>query len=181
MCGSGAVDELVRDRGTELAFIMGQRDLTGLDTRLIGWVEMALIVSPRHPWSRRTDGITPERLAVTPLVTTTAGSLDRRFVDAALRMAVSGAFTRPGPIEEFDNYQAVRNAVVCGAGPAVVPAFAVADDLAHRRLHRVPLLDLNIRQEIRAIWRTGSQPGHTAEALIAVAAETETEAPRAIP
>lgn len=57
----------------------------------------------------------------------------------------------------------------------MVPTFAVADDLTHRRLRRVPLLDLTCD------WRSvpsGAQEfaGPTAEAVVAVAAETETNA-----
>ena len=53
---------------------------------------------------------------------------------------------------EFASPAAVRAAVLAGAGPAVMSRLAVSDDLAHGRLRTIPVADLDLRRELRAIW-----------------------------
>ena len=53
---------------------------------------------------------------------------------------------------EFVSPAAVRAAVLAGAGPAVMSRLAVGDDLIHNRLRAVPVADLDLRRELRAIW-----------------------------
>ena len=51
-----------------------------------------------------------------------------------------------------------RAAVLAGAGPAVMSRLAVSDDLAHGRLRAVPIADLNLRRDLRAIWMGAQNP-----------------------
>ena len=53
---------------------------------------------------------------------------------------------------------AVRAAVLAGAGPAVMSRLAVSDDLNHGRLRAVPVADLDLRRDLRAIWMGAKTP-----------------------
>lgn len=53
---------------------------------------------------------------------------------------------------------AVRNAVLAGSAPAVLSRLAVSDDLATGRLRVVPVSDLSLRRDLRAVWLGGRTP-----------------------
>lgn len=164
----------VRSGRAHLGFVVEPADLDGVDTRLITVSRMVAVVPPGHPWSGRDDGVAPEEVASTRLVTTIAGDPDREVVDRAVA-AATGA-RRADPLLELSTVAAVRSAVIAGAGPAVLPEFVVRDSLAERRLHQVPLLDLVMKREVRAVWVAGTVPSEAAQMLLAVAARCETAA-----
>jgi DNA-binding transcriptional LysR family regulator len=62
------------------------------------------------------------------------------------------------PVLELSSSVAVRAAVVAGAGPAVMSRLAVADDVAAGRLRIVPIPELDLSRELRAIWVGGRIP-----------------------
>jgi DNA-binding transcriptional LysR family regulator len=59
------------------------------------------------------------------------------------------------PVFEVSSSAAVRAAVLAGAGPAVMSRLTVADDVAAGRLRIVPVPELNLRRELKAIWIGG--------------------------
>jgi DNA-binding transcriptional LysR family regulator len=62
----------------------------------------------------------------------------------------------------------VRAAVLVGAGPSVLSELGVSEDLASRRLTRVPVADLDLHRALRAIWTGGAvPPGGAARDLLA--------------
>jgi DNA-binding transcriptional LysR family regulator len=65
---------------------------------------------------------------------------------------------RPGENLELSSAASVRAAVLAGAGAAVMSRLAVADDLTHARLRAIPVADLDLRRELRAIWVGGRTP-----------------------
>ena len=59
---------------------------------------------------------------------------------------------------ELASAAAVRAAVLAGAGPAVMSRLAVSDDLMHGRLRAIPVADLDLRRDLRAIWAGARTP-----------------------
>lgn len=59
---------------------------------------------------------------------------------------------------ELASAAAVRAAVLAGAGPAVMSRLAVGDDLTHGRVRAVPIADLDLRRDLRAIWMGAQNP-----------------------
>ncbi|HEX2322075.1 MAG TPA: LysR substrate-binding domain-containing protein [Streptosporangiaceae bacterium] len=59
-------------------------------------------------------------------------------------------------------------AVLAGAGPAMLSELAVSEDLASRRLTRVPVADLDLHRALLAIWTGGAvKPSGAARHLLA--------------
>lgn len=58
---------------------------------------------------------------------------------------------------ELSTSAAVRSAVAAGAAPAVMSALAVRDDLALKRLVRVPVRGVALNRTIAALWLTGDK------------------------
>src|SRR5262249_49133925 len=146
----------VRDGQAELGFIETRGALQGVRSRVIGHDELIVVVPPDHKWVRRSAPITTAELRETPLVSRKSG----------WRLLLGAE--EPGPDDdqpapaahplEFVSAAAVRAAVLAGAGPAVMSRLAVGDDLVHGRLRAIPVADLDLRRDIRAIWMGGPTP-----------------------
>jgi DNA-binding transcriptional LysR family regulator len=140
----------------DLGFVEGPQAPPGLRSRIVAHDELVLVVPPDHRWARRPSGIDADELCETPLVTREPGSGTREFLDAALRRAL-GVHVRPAPAAlELSTTAAVRAAVLAGAGPAVISALAVGDDLRAGRLRNIAVAGIDLRRELRAVW-TGAR------------------------
>lgn len=145
----------VREGEAELGFIEIRGALHGLRSRVIGRDELIVVVAPDHKWVRRSAPITLAELRQTPLVSRKSGWQLLLGADEP----VDG--DRPAPAAhplELASAAAVRAAVLAGAGPAVMSRLAVSDDLIHGRLRAVPVADLDLRRDLRAIWMGAATP-----------------------
>lgn len=166
---SAQVADLVLTGAATMGFIEGPDLPSGLDARTVATDQLMLVVSPDHRWARRRGGIDAAELAATALVAREAGSGTREVIDRALAAAAPEVI-RPAPTLELSATTAIRHAVLAGAGPALLAAAAVKDDLATGRLIRIRVTDtLNLRRELRAIWREGPPPTGPARALLDIA------------
>lgn len=139
----------VRDGQAELGFIETRGALYGLRSRVVGRDELIVVVPPDHKWVRRSAPITVAELRRTPLVSRKSGWRLLLGADDV----VDG--DQPAPLAhplELASPAAVRAAVLAGAGPAVMSRLAVGDDLSHGRLRAIPVADLDLRRDLRAIW-----------------------------
>jgi DNA-binding transcriptional LysR family regulator len=148
----------VRDGTADLGFIETPNVPGGLRSRVIGQDELVVIVPPDHKWARRARSLSASELSQTPLVTREAGSGTRDSLTAALRHTAGDSMQQAHPVLELSSSVAVRAAVVAGAGPAVMSRLAVADDVAAGRLRIVPVPELDLKRELRAIWVGGRVP-----------------------
>jgi DNA-binding transcriptional LysR family regulator len=145
----------VREGEAELGFIEIRGALHGLRSRVIGRDELIVVVAPDHKWVRRSAPITLAELRQTPLVSRKSGWQLLLGADEP----VDG--DQPAPAAhplELASAAAVRAAVLAGAGPAVMSRLAVSDDLIHGRLRAVPVADLDLRRDLRAIWMGAATP-----------------------
>lgn len=148
----------VRDGTADLGFIETPHLPTGLRSRVVGTDELVVIVPTGHKWARRPRSVRAAELSETPLVTREPGSGTRDSLTSALREVLGDSAHQAHPVLELSSAAAVRAAVVAGAGPAVMSRLAVADDLAIGRLCTVPVPELNLSRELRAIWVGGRAP-----------------------
>ncbi len=148
----------VREGKADLGFIETPYFPKGLRSKVVGHDELVLIVPAGHKWAQRRRSITAAELSQTPLVTREPGSGTRDSLTVALRHALGDSTTQAHPVLELSSAAAVRAAVAAGAGPAVMSRLAVADDLAIGRLRTVPVPELNLRRQLRAVWVGGRTP-----------------------
>ena len=149
----------VREGEAELGFIEIRGALHGLRSRVIGRDELIVVVPPDHKWVRRSAPITVAELRQTPLVSRKSGW--RLLLGADEAAAANEDGDQPEPAAhplELASAAAVRAAVLAGAGPAVMSRLAVSDDLNHGRLRAVPVADLDLRRDLRAIWMGANTP-----------------------
>ena len=155
---SGTVIEHVRSGDADLGFIESSTVPTGLRSRTVARDELVLVARPDSPLARRRSPITPRQLADTRLVSREAGSGTRDVLAAALHSALGPDYQPADPALALSTTAAIRSAVQAGAGPAVLSELAVREDLAARRLVRIPVADFNLRRALRAIWLGARTP-----------------------
>ncbi|MFK0251668.1 LysR family transcriptional regulator [Amycolatopsis azurea] len=158
--------ELAREGKVDLGFVESPGPLPGLSTRRVATDRLVLVVPVSHPWARKRRPVTAAELAITPLVVREPGSGTRETVDAALRKAGVGPAK---PLLELGSASAVGNAVIAGAGPAVISELAIVRDVAESRLVPVAVEGVDFGRELRAVWPAGRRLAGPAAALLAIA------------
>lgn len=162
----------VRAGEADIGFIESPRLPRGLTHRTLRHDEMAVVVSPRHRWSRRRAPLSAEELANTPLVTREVGSGTREALESILAARAPGVVPA-APVVELSTSAAVRSAVAAGTAPGVLSALAVRDDLTLGRLVAVAT-EQPILRPLTAIWQGGrTPPPGAARDLVAIAAARE--------
>ncbi|WP_460109534.1 LysR family transcriptional regulator [Streptomyces sp. YKOK-J1] len=158
---SAKVAELLLDGGADLGFVEGLTVPPGLDSAVIARDRLIVVTAPGHPWARRRRPLTPAELAATPLILRERGSGTRQVLDTAL-----GGLARP--LIELSSTTAVKASAVSGAGPSVLSELAVGEELAMRRLVRIPVEGVALRRDLRAVWPTGHRPTGPARELLSL-------------
>ncbi|GHH19039.1 LysR family transcriptional regulator [Streptomyces lanatus] len=158
---SAAVAERLLADEADLGFVEGVSVPTGLDSVVIAHDNLIVVTAPGHVWARRRRALSGAELAATPLILREEGSGTRQVLDSAL-----GGLARP--LIELSSTTAVKAAAVGGAGPAVLSELAVGEELSMRRLVSVPLADVSLARDLRAVWPTGHRPVGPARDLLAL-------------
>ncbi|MGC0342066.1 LysR family transcriptional regulator [Streptomyces sp. SLBN-8D4] len=154
------VERLLSDEA-DLGFVEGLTVPSGLDSVVIAHDHLIVVTAPGHVWARRRRPLEAAELAATPLILREKGSGTRQVLDAAL-----GGLARP--LIELSSTTAVKAAAVSGAGPAVLSELAVGEELALRRLVRVPVAGVSLARDLRAVWPTGHRPVGPARDLLSL-------------
>jgi DNA-binding transcriptional LysR family regulator len=168
---SAEVASLVRAGGVDLGFVEGPASPRGCRSRVVGHDRLVAVVAPGHPWAGRRRPVDAATLVATPLVTRERGSGTRDALDVALAAALGEPGAGAVPALELSTTAAVRAAVLAGAGPAVLSALVVADDLGAGRIVEVPVEGVDLARSLRAVW-TGPRtpPAGPVRDLVGVAA-----------
>ncbi|MEU2895592.1 LysR family transcriptional regulator [Streptomyces sp. NPDC001273] len=158
---SAAVAERLVSGEADVGFVEGLTVPAGLDSAVIAHDRLIVVTAPSHVWARRRRPLAARELAATPLILREEGSGTRQVLDAAL-----GGLARP--LIELSSTTAVKAAVVGGAGPAVLSELAVGEELALRRLVRIPVEGVALARDLRAVWRAGHLPAGPARDLLSL-------------
>ncbi|KGG16791.1 MULTISPECIES: LysR family transcriptional regulator [unclassified Prochlorococcus] len=111
--------------------------------------ELALILSQKHPFSRRKE-LTKEDLYRLGFVTLDSQSTTRKVVDQLLK--TSGLDVQRLRIEmELNSLEAIKNAVQSGLGAAFLPVVSIERDLLAGTLHKPKVVDLEVKRELKLI------------------------------
>lgn len=160
---STAVAGLVRSGTAHLGFVEGPASLPDLRSEDITDDEMIVVVSPDHPWARRSR-ITAADLADVALLLREEGSGTRATLENWL-MAEGLSLAEPAAVLETTGI--IRASARAGIAPAVMSLRTVENDRAAGALVRVPLDGPPLRRSLRAVW--AGQPTAAVAAFLEVA------------
>jgi DNA-binding transcriptional LysR family regulator len=138
-----------------------------LDSVVLQEVEQVLVVGRGHPWWQRSH-VTPTDLKNEPFVSRQMESQTRAFVDAAL----AAHDVKPRYVAEYDNPEAIKEAVMNGLGVTILPAYAVARERASGLLRAVPTQGLTLQRSLKLIWDSGRPFSPVTRAFLSHLAET---------
>jgi DNA-binding transcriptional LysR family regulator len=158
---SEQVGHLVRAGTVDVGFIETAELPRDLTVTQVGTDALAIVVTPEHPWARRTTPLPLEAIRTTEFVLREEGSGTRSTFEQAIR-------TQPRVALEAGSTAAMLGAVLAGVGPAVVSRRAVAAYVETGRLEEVPHA-LDLRRPISAVTLPGRRFGDRADELVRVA------------
>lgn len=158
------VAEYVRSGEVDLGFVEDPAVHSDLSERVVAEDKLDVIVAPSHPWARR-DALTPMQLSAERLVLREQGSGTRETLRRVL-----GNLHEEAPHLEFSSTTAIKEAVTAGAGATVLSELAVARELRDGILVRVPVSGIDLRRQLRAVWRKNTTLPGPAATLLRIAA-----------
>jgi DNA-binding transcriptional LysR family regulator len=145
-----AVLDQVERGQAPLGLVGGKSDSPHLEFRPFAEDSMALVAPPGPPWGRRKR--VPLRLLLQqPLILREAGSGSRWCLEQALDRAGKSVTDLRVALELGSN-EAIKEAVLCGVGLAVLSTRAVAEDVAAGKLRALEVTGLPLRREMYAVW-----------------------------
>lgn len=148
----------------DLGFAEGACTHADLAQTFIGYDELAVIVAPSHPWSRRATPVTPAELVAGPLVLREQGSGTREALERSL-----GGLHDKHPHLELASTNAIKAAVTNGTAAAVLSLMTVEEELRRGQLVRVPVTGVDLVHKLRATWGANSELSPPAQRLIKIA------------
>lgn len=165
------VAELVLEGTCDVGFVESPTVPPGLHSSTVARDRLVVVASPSHPWARRRTPVTIAGLAATRLVVREPGSGTRTTLDRALQ-----EYDRPAPLLELASAAAIRTSVLDGVGPAGMSTLAVAEQVASGALRIIEIEGLDLRRELRAVWRPPRQLSGPAGELVNLARRSEQRA-----
>jgi DNA-binding transcriptional LysR family regulator len=146
---SASVVQRVKDEEAVVGFIESRRAPRELTSLIVADDDLVIVVDPAHPWALDGRARVAAELVSEPLVVRERDSATREVLDQALRRV---GVRLDQPVIELGSSASVRNAVVGGQAPAVLSRLAVANDLSDGRLCEIPITDLDLGRQLRAVW-----------------------------
>lgn len=165
VANSAAVVARVLDRTADLGFVEDPGAHPDLAETVIATDDLAVVVAPGHPWARRTVPLPAAELAATPLLLREPDSGTRATYELAVSRVGAAVAT---PLGVMTSTAALKTAVRAGLGATLVSRLAVATELAGGDLVAVPVDGLDLRRELRALWRPAHRHALTADFLAAL-------------
>jgi DNA-binding transcriptional LysR family regulator len=171
------IPDEVLQRQVELGVLSFQPESELLEARSVWQDEVAFVVDPRHPMARR-SGVSVGELGAQNFV--------GHSVPSPLRRQVTELFSRhQTPLHtgvQLPSLEAIKRFVSAGGGVAILPALAVAEEIARGELVRVPVAELE--GTYRQLWlvsRREASLSHAARALLALLGPNTPAHPRGTP
>ncbi len=162
---SSQVLAAVEQGRVDVGFVEGpDRPVPGMGSEAIATDTLVVVVTPRHPWSRRRRSLGGADLAQVDLIVRERGSGTREVLEEVLQ-PWGGVRSRL----ELGSSAAILAAARREEGPAVLSSLAAAADVATGELCRVEVDGINLARTIRAVWSTRTGPGLLGSQLLAVA------------
>jgi len=128
--------------------------------------ELVLIAAPSHPLAARSQ-VDPVDLADEPLLICERRS--RTFHLVERRLLEAGVFPRVAM--EIDHQEAVTKMVATGLGVAIVPRWAVVDEVEAAAVTAVPFAEGGLRRDWAVGFLEESQPRQALRAFVRLCAE----------
>jgi len=164
------VEEGVITNEFDFGFVGGH--LVGDAVEVLAWVtdQLALVVGPKHPLAKK-KSIKAEDLRKEKFILRELGSATRATIVSHLEKVTLAV----QPVMEMENPESVKKAVQSGLGVAFISKFAVEAELKAKSLIAVSVRGLDIRRELKIVYRKDKHLGRAAQTFISMAQITRSK------
>ncbi|MCC7450846.1 MAG: LysR family transcriptional regulator [Anaerolineae bacterium] len=132
----------------DMGFIEGEPDNNGRLAQLVlQEVSQYVIVGQGHDWCGR-ETIAIHDLNGQPFITRTRNSQTRAWLDQLM----NEYGVTVNVVAEFDNPEAIKQAVISGMGLAIMPEYVVRRERDLRLLRAVPVADAALVRTLKLVW-----------------------------
>jgi len=156
------IRELVRG-DIDIAIVEGEIEIGPFFVTPLWDEEIVLVVGPEHPWWGR-DKVDPRELHDQGFIMREPESLTRAWEVQTL----SKYGVHAHPVAELDSPSAIKRAVQSGLGIALLPQFAIQQEINEGRLHPVRLTTGPLSRTLKLAWTDESLHNSAVMAFIRV-------------
>lgn len=154
----------VLDHTLDIGFVEGELDRVqrkGLGYLVLRPVTLVVVVGTHHPWASRTS-VTLEMLNNQPFITRQINSRTRVWLDSLF----ADHRVTPRIVAEFDNQEAIKQAVMSNMGVTILPDYAVVHEKIAGLLHTLPVDGVDLQRELKLVYDAGAPFSPIARALL---------------
>lgn len=159
----------VMEHKLDLAFVEGELDKLerkGLAHVILRPVDMVVAVGPSHAWGKR-DTVTLDMLDQQPFITRQPHSRTRVWIDGVLEEQG----VHPNIVGEFDNQEAIKQAVMSNMGVSILPDYTIEREHAAGLIRILPVDGLILQRQLKLIYDETMPFSPIARALLSYLAE----------
>ncbi|NPA91125.1 MAG: LysR family transcriptional regulator [Chloroflexi bacterium] len=147
----------------EIAIVEGEVESTAFNITPLWDEEIVIVVGQRHAWWGRAD-INPEMLRGQAFIVREQGSLTRLWEEKTLaRFGIT-----PRVVAEFDSPLTIKRAVQSGLGIALLPRFAIRQEVQAGLLHPVRLQNETLYRTLKLLWTAETLHNPAAKAFLQI-------------
>lgn len=166
-CAHEGLDKDLRKGITDLAFLLAESvQASDLAMEALGFESLAIVAGPDHPLARRPSLCAGDLAGETILFSR---------VDCSYRRILQRLLDEQGvPYDkglEFSSVEVVKRCVAAGIGITILPEIAVAEEIAAKKLAKLPWTDGEIEVATLMIWYKERWLSPTLNAFMEIARE----------
>ncbi len=135
-----------------------------LESTVFAQDELVAIAPPGHALLEKKKRVTAKEFCRQPLIFRERGSGTREVIEQAL----ATRHLTPVPEMSLGSTEAIKAAVACGMGVAIVSALTIKTELKAGTLAVVAIADLSIRRDLHRLMLRGRSGSHAARAFLEV-------------
>jgi DNA-binding transcriptional LysR family regulator len=144
----------VMEHKLDIGFVEGELEKVqrkGLGHLGLRPVMLFVVVGNDHAWTERAS-VTMDMLNGQPFITRQPNSRTRVWTDGLLK----DHDVEVRIVGEFDNQEAIKQAVMANMGLSILPDYAVERECKAKLLYAIPVEDAELRRELKIIWDANS-------------------------
>lgn len=140
--------QAIRDKEVEIGFVEGEFSAQPpLHSQVLRNIDLFVVVHRGHTWWSR-QVIQLHELQGQDFISRPAGSHTRAWIDQAL----NDAGVQSHIVAEFDNPEAIKQAVASGMGITILPEWGLSDPRTERELRSLPVQGVDLRRTLKLVW-----------------------------
>lgn len=163
---TGEIQELLRARAIDIGFTEGFADADDLVAIVFHTDELVAVTAPDHTLAQSALPVSGARLMEEPLILREIGSGTRAVLERALAQK---GITVPPPALTLSGTEAIKRAVMAGAGVAFVSRLAVEEEIVSGRLVALSFSDglgTQLRRPLHRLRLKGTVDGRVVQAFL---------------